>query len=400
MAFKSELPEIDRTVTFDGIRQMSTLLDDLMVELREQILAPRPRKNPPTFTSAQVAEMCGIDRARLNYLATKDGSTLPAGELQGNGRSRHFTLAETRMWVQQASKIPKSPLIAGEATRARIMVSANFKGGSCKSTTSMCLGQGLSLRGRRILLVDLDPQASLTEMCGLYAEKEITSDDTVLPFILSPEEYRLEDVVQTTYWDGVDVIPAHPGLFDAEFHLPAMANQTKGFQFWKILREGLEPLRAKYDYIILDSAPSLSYITINALMAADSIVMPLVPESLDFISSVAFWGLYTDFAGVFEQHGDKKTFDFVSILLSKVDNSQASSAPVVRSWVQRAYGDWLSPIEVPASSVMSNGAIALATVFDITKFEGNQKTLQRVRAPLEEYCRWVDEFYTAKWETT
>ena len=58
----------------------------------------------------------------------------------------------------------------------------------------------------------------------------------------------------------------------------------------------------------------------------------------------------------------------------------------------------MSPIEVPASSVMSNGALALATVFDISKFEGSNKTFQRVRIPFDEYCRWVDEFYSGKWE--
>ncbi|GLC96302.1 Cobyrinic acid a,c-diamide synthase (plasmid) [Cupriavidus necator H16] len=262
----------------------------------------------------------------------------------------------------------------------------------------MCLAQGLSLRGRKVLLVDLDPQASLTELCGLYAEKMIVEESTVLPYIYSPEDFTLESVIQETYWDGVDVIPAHPSLFSAEFHIPAMASKSANYRFWTLLRKGLEPLRKKYDYIVLDSAPSLSYLTINGLMAADAMVMPLVPESLDFISSVSFWSLFSDMADSFKNIEGNKTYDFVSILLSKVDYGVASSAPIVRSWVQRAYGDWMSPIEVPASSVMSNGALALATVFDISKFEGSNKTFQRVRIPFDEYCRWVDEFYAGKWE--
>ncbi|AEI82820.1 partitioning protein ParA (plasmid) [Cupriavidus necator N-1] len=396
MVVKSELTEIDRTVTIGSMSDFSKKLQKLTEELREHILAPRPRKSPPTFTSSQVAEMCGIDRARLHYLATKDGSTLPAGEL--HGRVRQFTLAETRKWVQQASQVKPSPLLRKGEADGRVLISANFKGGSCKTTSSMCLAQGLSLRGRKVLLVDLDPQASLTELCGLYAEKMIVEESTVLPYIYSPDDFTLESVIQETYWDGVDVIPAHPSLFSAEFHIPAMASKSANYRFWTLLRKGLEPLRKKYDYIVLDSAPSLSYLTINGLMAADAMVMPLVPESLDFISSVSFWSLFSDMADSFKNIEGNKTYDFVSILLSKVDYGVASSAPIVRSWVQRAYGDWMSPIEVPASSVMSNGALALATVFDISKFEGSNKTFQRVRIPFDEYCRWVDEFYAGKWE--
>lgn len=393
-----ELPEIDRAVTINRMRETSAQLKVLLSELRETTLAPEPRKNPPVFTSTQVAEMCGIDRARLNYLATKEGTTLPSGELQGTGRSRRFTLAEARQWVQQISPIVKSPLLTSGAAIGKVLASSNFKGGSCKTTTSMCLAQALSLRGRKVLLVDLDPQASLTELCGLFAEMELKVNDTVLPFIGNPETSKLEDVIRGTYWDGIDLIPAHPGLFDAEFILPTRTMAETDFQFWVLLRDGLESLRNKYDYIILDSAPSLSYLTINGLMAADAMVMPLVPESLDFMSLATFWNLYSDMAESFQAQGENKAYDFVSILLSKVDNGQSSAAPIVRSWVQRAYGDWKSEIEIPASSGVTTSATALATVFDRNSDDSSYKSLLRVRRPYEQYSEWVDDFYVNKLE--
>jgi chromosome partitioning protein len=398
MTVMSELPVIDREVSLSSLVEFSENLTSLVFSLRNKILAPQPRKSAPTFTSTHIAEICGIDRARLHYLATKEGSTLPPGEVSSNGRTRQFTLAETRKWIQQVSQITPSPLLATGVGQAKVLISSNFKGGSCKTTTTMCLAQGLSLLGRKVLVVDLDPQASLTELCGLYAEKEIGQEDTVLPAILVPEDFSLEDVVQDTYWDGIDVIPAHPSLFEAEFHLPAKVAKNPGFKFWTLLRDALKPLRTKYDYIILDSAPSLSYLTLNGLMAADAMVMPLVPESLDFISSASFWTLFADMGKTFtELDGDKK-FDFVSVLLTKVDYSATSSAPVVRSWVNRAYGEWLSGTEIPTSSVMSSGALKISTVYDINKWAGGAKTLERVREPLDEYCRWLDTFYSEKWE--
>lgn len=391
---------IDRRVGLAAVGQFSEKLKKITDELRDQIIAPRPRKNPPTFTSSQVAALCGIDRNRFNYLFSREGSTLPQGAGQGNRRSRVFTLAETREWVRQVAEFPKTPLQTKNAGEGKVILISNFKGGSTKTTTAMNLAQGLSLRGRKVLIMDLDPQASITELCGLYAEKDVTEEDTVLMHIYEPDNHPLENVVQETYWDGVDLIPAHTGLFSAEFHLPAMTSQNQGFRFWSVLSKGIQPLRAKYDYIIVDSAPSLSYLTINALMAADALVMPLVPESLDFMSSVSFWSLFSDMANSFLERGEEKSYDFISVLLSKVDYGSASSSSVVRSWAQRAYADWMHTIEIPASSVASSSGLALATVFDMSKGDVPEKSLSRARDPMADYCRWLDEQYADHWRNT
>lgn len=395
----SELPAVERHVKLSELGEFAKRLSVMTDELRDQILAPRPRKTSPVFTIGELSEMCGVDRQKINYLATKEGGDLPPGQAHGTGRARIFTLAEARNWVKQVSSIYQTGLVSGQGHhRGRVLITANFKGGSCKTTTTMCIGQGLSLRGRRVLLIDLDPQASLSELCGLYAEKDVTWEDTVLPFIYEPTlEGGLSSKVQSTYWDGLDVIPAHNYLHDAEFHLPTAQKENPGYEFWSILRRGIEPLRAQYDYIILDTAPSLSYLTLNGLMAADAMVMPLVPESLDFISSVSFWSLFSEIAAGFVEHELDKTYQFISVLLSKVDYATTSSAPVVRSWAQRAYGDWLSTVEIPASSVMSNGALAFSTVFDLSRSDGVAKTLARVKQPLADYCKWIDDQFVSQW---
>ncbi|KVP73483.1 plasmid partition protein A [Burkholderia ubonensis] len=397
----SELRAVERHVKLSQLGEFAKRLSVMTDELRNQILAPRPRKTAPVFTSGELADMCGIDRQKVNYQATKEGGDLPPGVAHGTGRARIFTLAEARTWVQQVSNIHQTALVTGEGQhRGRVLITANFKGGSCKTTTTMCIGQGLSLLGRRVLVIDLDPQASLSELCGLYAEKDVTWEDTVLPFIYDPTiEGGLGGRVQTTYWDGLDVIPSHNYLHDAEFHLPTAQKENPEYEFWSVLRRGIEPLRAHYDYIILDTAPSLSYMTLNGLMAADAMVMPLVPESLDFISSVSFWSLFSEVAAGFVEHELDKTYDFISVLLSKVDYGTTSSAPIVRSWAQRAYGDWLATTEIPASSVMSNGALAFSTVFDLSRSDGVTKTLARVKQPLMDYCKWIDNQFVAQWRT-
>jgi chromosome partitioning protein len=132
-------------------------------------------------------------------------------------------------------------------------------------------------------------------------------------------------------------------------------------------------------------------------MAANAMVMPLVPESLDFISSVQFWNLFSDLARSFTEMDPNKRFDFISVVLSKVDYGVSSSAPVVRAWAQRAYGDWMIPVEIPASSVVGSEALEFATVYDIDKWEGSAKTLARIRDPFDLFCKLIDDQFTDKW---
>ncbi|MEM5389796.1 AAA family ATPase [Paraburkholderia phymatum] len=392
----------DRTVTLTQISDFADVVTDYGNELRDQILAPRPRKLAPRFTTGEVAELCGLTRQQVHYIAAKSDGVLPEGESTGTGRSRSrmFTLAEARTWVQQVSDIYQTPLVAGPSDDflGKVLITSQLKGGSAKTTTTMCLAQGLTLRGRKVAVVDLDPQASLSELCGLYAEKEVFPEDTVLPFVYDHKiEGGLLSKVQSTYWDGLDIIPAHTELVGAEYHLPAMQMKVPGFKFWTVLREGLAPLRKHYDYIILDTSPSLSYLNLNALMAADAMVMPMVPENLDFFSSLSFWRLFSDVAKSFIRYEADKKYDFVSVLLTRVNYGATSAAPVVRTWAQGAYRDWMDPFEIPASSVMSSGALAFTTVFDIASSHSQAKSLARVRQPLVEYCRWIDEQFVKQW---
>lgn len=388
----SALPKLNRSIT---IQQMGTFSDKLLIlmnEIREQMLAPRPRKKAPTFSISQVATLCGVDRTRINYVLGKDDTPLPQGTLQGTGRSRVFSLAETQEWIRAEGNVATRPAgVLGD-----IIAIANFKGGSTKTTTAMSLAQGLTLRGKTVLVVDLDPQASLTELCGMYAEQDVAEEDTVLPLIYGDEE-NLGYAVKETYWNNLYAIPAATPISAAEFAIPTKVMENRKFPFWRIIGDGLQPLREEFDYIIIDTSPSMSYLTINGLMAANAMVMPLVPESLDFISSTQFWGLFADLCRSFAELEPNKAFDFVAVLLSKVDNGPTSAAPIVRSWSQRAYGDWLLPVEVPMSSVVGSEALEFATIYDIESWSGGKKTLDRIRDPFDQFCRLVDDEFTAKW---
>ena len=175
------------------------------------------------------------------------------------------------------------------------------------------------------------------------------------------------------------------------------ARRDPGFEFWRVLDRGLDQARADYDVIVIDTPPSLSYVTIKALMAADGVIMPLPPSALDFASSAQFWDLFSDLCNqLLRARGQDKTFEFIDVLLSRVESSDAASS-VVRQWVIEAYGDKVLPIEIPKTAVAATASAEFGTVYDLPRGSMNSKTISRARDAYDRMCELVEQQVEAVW---
>ena len=152
---------------------------------------------------------------------------------------------------------------------SKVIICANQKGGVAKSTSVVNIGIGLARLGKKVLVIDNDPQGSLTEALGYPQPDKIEITlATIMEWVLNEEEFDLDAGI-LHHEEGIDLMPANIELSGVETSLIGiMSSET-------VLREYVEMIRDKYDYILIDCSPNLGQLTLNALVAADEVIIPV-----------------------------------------------------------------------------------------------------------------------------
>lgn len=234
-------------------------------------------------------------------------------------------------------------------SKATVMAVVNQKGGTGKTTTCENLGIGLAMKGKKVLLVDTDPQASLTICLGHPVPDQLspTLSDVMGKILLEQPIAPGEGILH--HPEGVDLMPANIELSGLEVSLVnAMSRET-------ILRQYLDTVKQNYDFILLDCMPSLGMLTVNALAAADNV---LIPVQAAYLPAKGLEQLLQTINKVRRQINPKLKIE--GILLTMVD-SRTNYSKEISSLIRENYGGKLKvyktdiPRSVRAEEISAEG---------------------------------------------
>jgi chromosome partitioning protein len=363
---------------------------DVLSALRDDIFAPEGVKTlRKTWSISEAAELSGRSQQSIR-LAEKNGK-LPSPARIESGRRSGYTLDAinnmrdlfgTRPWRANTDE----PVIIGFS---------NFKGGVGKSSFACHTAQYFAIRGYRILLVDLDSQASTTTVFGFNPDFQITPSDTIADFLLG-EQHTLHYAIKKTHWPGIDLIPSALHFYGAEYELAAQISGN--VPLLESLRAGLDGVSDNYDIIILDPPPALGLVSISALVAANALVIPVPPANIDFASTAHFFGMVIDTLSSLRNHGVDPSYKFVKVALSKYDERKSTQAAIVEM-MNQVFGNFLLTTPIKDSAEIDNASARFETVYEQPKPLTSREVHRRCIAYLDGLNRELEVFVRRTWPT-
>ncbi len=375
---------------FQGVRDTASKIGVYTSKLSAELNDMRGAVYPPsakktfarTFSTLDLVRLLKVPESTLRQLTIEGKGPVP--ERADNNR-RTYTVdqvKELRSFLATLRPDDAGALVPHRRNgeKLQVIATANFKGGSSKTTTSIHLAHFLGLQGYRVLCLDLDPQASMTALFGIQPEFDLGDNETTYAAIRYDNERRsLTDIIRKTYFPGVDLIPGNLELMDFEFDTPSYLtskNRDDLGLFFERLSNALSRVDDLYDVVIIDTPPSLGYSTLAALYAATSLIITVHPAMLDVASCNQFLIMISDLSEVLGQFGAKFEHDFFRFLLTRVnpnDGPQKYMSGVMR----RLFGEDVLVSEALESTAIAGAAVAKKTLYELEAGEVGREALKR-----------------------
>ncbi|AUQ92772.1 plasmid partitioning protein RepA (plasmid) [Phaeobacter inhibens] len=362
-------------------------LDDLALQISErmtnavkghllQAFAPDMTKTLRLFSVPEAADLLNTTPQFLRKCHS-DG-TLPEPAEQ-RGTRKYYSAEELwsfRQILEKKSSTPGRYLPwrrEGEALQVWQLM--NFKGGCAKTTTTAHIAHYLALNGFRVLLIDMDPQASLTGMCGLDPHQEFGAT-TIYDAITLNDPVPMSEVIRETFMPGLHIAPSQ--LILSEFKMEARADKN----FFLRLQDAIAQVQDRFDVVLIDSPPELDILTLTGMAAATSIIVPMTPSMMDVTSTAQFMRLVSSYIGVINQHDAKLDYDHFRFLITRDEPTDGPSQQLV-AFLRALFPNILMQATCYKSTAVSDATMLKQTVYELDRSDITRSTYDRARASMD-----------------
>ena len=394
--------------------------------VRRAVFSPAEEKTLRAFSIWEIATFMVDAPADTLRKRLADSPELPQGRVDGpEGRQRWFTLEEINdlrrgLRLRGRRLLPERP--PGRAPRVAI---ANFKGGVGKSVVAQHFAHAAALDGYRVLLVDFDPQATLTHAMGLVEVEEETTvwgvmgrdlfreatrimaeadDPEALPYPGGdelPEEVQAlgaraaRDFIRPTCWPTIDITPSCANAAFVEFASAQYRSMHGLWTFFGCVDRWLAELPDDaYDLILFDCPPAIGYQSLNAAFAADILYIPTGPGYWEYDSTTSFLGQLGDALGEiadgFGRHAGPeaaKTFDAIRILMTRSEPGNPLHQSMIEAYA-RLFGAEFCAHPIELSRAVEQSGRFQNSVYEQDYREMTRETWRRARASFD--AAWAE----------
>lgn len=366
------------------------------IQVNERVLKRR-------YGTKQAAEMAGISHTLL-YAAEEDGR-LPKPDYRKDTVKKvraGYTMNQInnirRVFGTAPGKPPKS--------KAAITGFLNLKGGSQKTTLCHLFSQYLAIRGYKVLVMDTDPQGSLSFYFGKRPDVDVHYEHTIAPFLLEDDEALVEAglpegssrdlryAIQKTYWDNIDIIPSCLQNLNIDLLMPMMLKESgqSSQDHIEKLRKGLLAVGDDYDFVVLDGTPSLNISTLNVVTACDVIFVPTPAAMSDYASTLQFSQLIADTIEAYDEAGFYPNVPDIRYVITKYSKSSYAQfmGQVIRKTFNVERGDVLTN-EAHHSDEIGKATNRITSIYEVNPAESDNR--KRLKQSSEMFDRLFEEVH-------
>jgi len=362
----------------------------LLSDLQSYLERDYEQRCLPNFGIEKAAEIIGCTSQHLRDKEADDSLPQPRTAKVGSLERRIYNYNE----INQIRRLLKRD--AGHPPACARLIFSNLKGGVGKTSHALHLSHYAAREGFRVLMVDLDPQATLTTAFGLVPALNVGPEDDIGPS-LTHDPDLIRRSVKPTRWNEIDLVPAQLSLQYTDWQMLQARNsdhQDLGPSPQR-LRQALNRVADDYDLIVIDTPPALGMLSLNAIATADMILMPITPNFYDIASSIQYFAILSQLASTYASALRVRQ---LTLLMTRTDSAPETRTNI--SLLNKAYGEFQLHNQMPQTRELQRATGDQMSLYEIEVPRGARETYHKALEAMNAVNAEIMQHVRQVWRAT